>query len=384
MASLLATPAVDARALGAARALTASAGLALLLSLPAATPLEAATRAATALALLLLLVGLHARLAALAALPGLLALAPDARPLQLALLLAALLPSAAGLSLDALLRSFRSRRELDAAELEERALLPRAPTAGGAGHGLALRVALAVALVAVSFAPGARFDARPVLLVAIGFAPTAELQRLSSGGLLILGLAALGLAPLAVLQSLTAAGLLVLAVLSVPDGATPALLFFASAVVTLAPAHARALARRAFAPRPLTLFFDADCGVCFLSARLIARLDPLHAIRFVPTYEHALLPPGVSPELAERTIVAVDGAGRQSFRSDAFAAVFARLPLLAPLGWLLRTPGLRALWLRAYDAFAARRRDVSVRLGLAACGLRAPASLPRDAVAPTR
>jgi predicted DCC family thiol-disulfide oxidoreductase YuxK len=130
------------------------------------------------------------------------------------------------------------------------------------------------------------------------------------------------------------------------------------------------LARRgARDPRRLTAYFDAGCGVCFQIARLLARLDRFHRVRFVSSAE---VPAGVDipADMLERTIVVVDErTGRKTTRADAMAQILRVLPI----GWLwslpLRLPGLHALANWGYDLFAGRRQSISGWLGLAACAL---------------
>ncbi|HVY40621.1 MAG TPA: DCC1-like thiol-disulfide oxidoreductase family protein [Polyangia bacterium] len=125
------------------------------------------------------------------------------------------------------------------------------------------------------------------------------------------------------------------------------------------------LARRS--PRRVTAIFDADCGVCFQIARVLARMDLFHRIRWASSAE---LPAGLelSPGLLERTMVAVDHAtGRRATRADGMALVLRALPLGILWSAPLRIPGLRQLANVVYDAFSRNRRAISVWLGLAAC-----------------
>jgi predicted DCC family thiol-disulfide oxidoreductase YuxK len=147
---------------------------------------------------------------------------------------------------------------------------------------------------------------------------------------------------------------------------------------------ARLAARRG---RRTTVYFDAGCGVCFQIARVLARLDVLGRLRLLSSAEIAggqARIDGLSPELLERTIVAVDEqTSRRTTRADAAAQILRALPL----GWLwslpLRLPGLRALANLGYDVFARRRQTISIWLGLAACGV--PGAPPPAArPAPTR
>jgi predicted DCC family thiol-disulfide oxidoreductase YuxK len=143
-------------------------------------------------------------------------------------------------------------------------------------------------------------------------------------------------------------------------------------------------------PRRLAVFFDAGCGVCFQIARVLARLDGLHRLRFVSNADGAAIPRGVTPELLASTIVVVDEAtGRQTTRADGMATILRALPLGFLWSLPLRLPVLRQLANLAYDAFARRRASVSMWLGLAACGLpgAAPAAsrlLPEPEPSPFR
>jgi predicted DCC family thiol-disulfide oxidoreductase YuxK len=126
--------------------------------------------------------------------------------------------------------------------------------------------------------------------------------------------------------------------------------------------------------RPLTVYFDAGCGVCFQVARVLARLDPLARLTFRSSDDEAARPKGVTTDLMARTIVVVDETGAVTTRADGMARILRALP--GGLLWSLplRLPGLRQLANLAYDAFAARRQTVSIWLGLAACG--APSAKP--------
>jgi len=122
--------------------------------------------------------------------------------------------------------------------------------------------------------------------------------------------------------------------------------------------------------RRRTVFYDASCGVCFWTARVVARLDVHRRLTWLSNQERAALPPDVDPALLERTILVVDAErGRRWTRADAFAQIFAALPLGRLWAWPIRIPGIRALANHAYDAFARNRITISMWLGLAACGV---------------
>jgi predicted DCC family thiol-disulfide oxidoreductase YuxK len=106
--------------------------------------------------------------------------------------------------------------------------------------------------------------------------------------------------------------------------------------------------------------------------RVLRRMDPCVQLVFVGN-DTAQPPPGIPRERLDQTIVVIDERGRLFERSAAFARILGALPAMAPLGWLLRAPGVRQLADAVYDRFAARRHEVSAALGLAACGIPAPA-----------
>jgi predicted DCC family thiol-disulfide oxidoreductase YuxK len=135
------------------------------------------------------------------------------------------------------------------------------------------------------------------------------------------------------------------------------------------------------------VFFDAGCGVCFQVARVLARMDRHARLHFVSSADAGPLPKGVTRDLMDRTIVVVDETGAVFTRADGMTRIFAALPLGRLWSWPLRLPGLRQLANVVYDAFARRRQDVSMGLGLAACGVPgapAPASIPAPEPTPFR
>jgi len=118
----------------------------------------------------------------------------------------------------------------------------------------------------------------------------------------------------------------------------------------------------------LTVFFDAGCGICFQTARLMTRLDTRAQLLWVANHDGERLDRhGIDPGLVERTIVVVHRDGRRTTRARAFADLFGQLPLGWPVALLLRAPGLRAAADSLYDWVARNRIRISVSLGLAAC-----------------
>lgn len=125
----------------------------------------------------------------------------------------------------------------------------------------------------------------------------------------------------------------------------------------------------ATAPR-LRVIYDADCGICFLLCRILARVDLRRQLEFVGNDERDRIPAELSPELLDRTVVVIDPKGRTFSRERALSAILSALPLWSlGLGLVLRVPGVAALARASYDAFASRRHEISSALGLGACGV---------------
>jgi hypothetical protein len=108
--------------------------------------------------------------------------------------------------------------------------------------------------------------------------------------------------------------------------------------------------------------------------RTLARLDVYRRLTWISNQDTSALPKDVPPDLLERTMLVVDpdrlpSRDRRWTRSDAFAQLFAALPLGRLWAWPLLAPGLRAAALVAYDAFARNRTTISTSFGLAACGV---------------
>jgi predicted DCC family thiol-disulfide oxidoreductase YuxK len=171
---------------------------------------------------------------------------------------------------------------------------------------------------------------------------------------------------------------------------------FAGAMIAFAPllltdGHWRWLARAVpTRGRRRVVYYDASCGVCFQVVRTLARLDVYRRLTWISNQDTSALPKDVPPDLLERTMLVVDpthlpARDRRWTRSDAFAQLFAALPFGRLWAWPLLVPGLRAVALAAYDAFARNRTAISTSFGLAACGIPGaapPARAPAPAETP--
>lgn len=126
---------------------------------------------------------------------------------------------------------------------------------------------------------------------------------------------------------------------------------------------------------PVTVVFDADCGICQASVAWIKRRARPGQFVFVGNDVEAL-PAGVSREETEHTLVVLDGAAK-STRADGVGRILRELRFWGLPAALLRTPGLRQLANLGYDQFAKRRHRVSAALGLTACAVPHRATPPK-------
>ena len=121
--------------------------------------------------------------------------------------------------------------------------------------------------------------------------------------------------------------------------------------------------------RAVTVIFDADCGICLFTCRVLKRLDPWQRLTFIGNDDTARLPSGVDPKTCESSVVVVDAEGRIFIEERAVARVLRALPLGIVLAVWIYVPGLSLLARAAYRKVAANRVEVSSFFGLGACGL---------------
>jgi 3-demethoxyubiquinol 3-hydroxylase len=120
----------------------------------------------------------------------------------------------------------------------------------------------------------------------------------------------------------------------------------------------------------LQVFFDADCGFCAHSASVLRRLDRSHRLSLVPLQRAA----GAAPDAPDIDVLLAsmhvrDRAGRWSVGGAAWVRIAHEFPLLRPLAFLARLPGLRSLVEPAYALVARNRHRISRLLGDDACAI---------------
>jgi predicted DCC family thiol-disulfide oxidoreductase YuxK len=133
--------------------------------------------------------------------------------------------------------------------------------------------------------------------------------------------------------------------------------------------------------RAVTVIFDADCGICLWTCRLLKRLDPWRRLTFVGNDQTSLLPSGLDPKACETSVVVVDSAGRIFFEEKAVRRALRALPLGIVLAGWLYVPGLSHLGRALYRWVAAHRLAISQFFGLGACGV--PAAVTPAPSTPT-
>jgi predicted DCC family thiol-disulfide oxidoreductase YuxK len=119
------------------------------------------------------------------------------------------------------------------------------------------------------------------------------------------------------------------------------------------------------------VYYDADCGICFLIARVLARMDLLNKLELKPNSGE--LPAGIAAERAQATLIVKNLAtGKVYVRAAAVAQTLRGLPLGFLPALVLQIPGLHLVWNALYDIVASNRTSISAFVGLRACGLPAP------------
>lgn len=163
----------------------------------------------------------------------------------------------------------------------------------------------------------------------------------------------------------------------------------ASAALVVSGDTWEAWARRHDPKRVRTVIYDADCGVCFFLCQLLKRFDTRSHLVFQPNDAREKLlgwddkkqkvveremPAAVTEELVADTVVAVRSDGSIATRAEAASEILEAVPGFALLGKLMKLPGISGIANGAYDFVAKRRTNISVELGLAACGVEPPAA----------
>ncbi len=104
-----------------------------------------------------------------------------------------------------------------------------------------------------------------------------------------------------------------------------------------------------------TLIFDGDCRFCRRQVGAVKRWDSAGRIDPVAYQVAELEPYGVSLKAAEQAMHLVAPSGAVWSGAAAARELFRLLPVLRPLAWLFRVPGVMFVTERAYRWVARRR-----------------------------
>ena len=131
----------------------------------------------------------------------------------------------------------------------------------------------------------------------------------------------------------------------------------------------------------LTVLYDADCGVCRHTARTLQMLDSRRRLWFLPLQRFAATSAGdpARSELEARLHVR-DDRGRWHAGGAAALAIASVVPLLTPLAFVGRLPGMGRVADLVYDFVARNRAAISGVLGVDSCRFSPDDLSPRDAV----
>ena len=118
----------------------------------------------------------------------------------------------------------------------------------------------------------------------------------------------------------------------------------------------------------LAVLYDADCGVCRLTARALRMLDWRGSLRLAPLQGFVATAAGdpTRGELAAALHVR-DGRGGWHAGGGAALRIAGVVPALAPLALVGRLPGMARIAETAYDAVARNRHAISGWLGVERC-----------------
>lgn len=118
----------------------------------------------------------------------------------------------------------------------------------------------------------------------------------------------------------------------------------------------------------LTVLYDADCGFCTHSARVLLRLDQGRALRLLPLQRAAgVVADAPSAETLMASMHVVDRDGRWSVGGAAWMRVLDRIAITRPLAAVGRLPGMGRLVEPAYRLIADHRHGLSRLLGMDTC-----------------
>lgn len=124
------------------------------------------------------------------------------------------------------------------------------------------------------------------------------------------------------------------------------------------------------ADRRLLVLYDADCGICSRSARLLRRLDRGRRLRLLPLQDAGEIVDAPPMELLRDAIHVRDRDGQWSIAGAAWIRIAEEVPLLRPLAVVARVSAIRIGIELVYAMVARNRHRLSPLLGDQACAVR--------------
>lgn len=110
---------------------------------------------------------------------------------------------------------------------------------------------------------------------------------------------------------------------------------------------------------PWVFYYDGDCGLCRSTVRILARLDWLKALRWVPFQELETPPSGLSWGDLDNAAYLRTGGGRLWTGFYAMRHLCLRIPFLLPMVPILWFPGASLIGPRIYRWVANNRYWIS-------------------------
>ena len=117
----------------------------------------------------------------------------------------------------------------------------------------------------------------------------------------------------------------------------------------------------------LLVLYDADCGICTRSARLLQRLDRDRRLRLVPLQEAGAIDGAPPLEALLEAIHVRDRHGAWYVAGAACGRIADEIPIARPLALVGRLPGVLPVVEWAYRRVAGNRHRLSRLMGDESC-----------------
>lgn len=128
----------------------------------------------------------------------------------------------------------------------------------------------------------------------------------------------------------------------------------------------------------LTFYFDEECPLCARTKIILSHFDVFHALEFKSVQAHGVHEPLLSKRTKDEllnSVFSVTSKGKVLEGIDTYSAAFLRIPVLIPVGILMRIPGIRQIANFMYRGIAGNR--ITERCNDDNCGY-TPPRFPSD------